>query len=294
MRTPLAGRSGLAGPGCRLLIALALAACGASDDGGGGAKAPADDSAGGAATARQASLAAADTCTGPPPAFMQPVLNGPWQGLLDSLAAHGVSFPDAPGNDDTATVKLCRTCTTVAVEIRSSNLTPCLSPGDLSGPGQRILGLLIVQDTFPAQHGWDTLLPGDSVFAFTNSTGGLATLVYDQGGSGKPAPATAWRFWYCQDGHSNPKTARAQWRPRSGTDDPNPGKGNDGDGDEGGGGGTYGWMACASGCCQFYTPPPNQEMDQTTPPQANPHAPDTVGQGNNQGMSQKPSWCKTT
>lgn len=289
MRTSLAKRSGLAGLARALLLALALGACGGSDEDGGEGAAGSSAADQAAATAA-ADTAAADTCTGPPPAFAQNVLNGSWTGLRDSLAAHGVTFPDIAGNDDTTTVKLCRTCTSVPVEIRSSNLTPCLSPGDLNGAGQRIVGLMIVQDTFPAQHGWDTLLPGDSLFAFTSSTGGLATLVYEQGGGGKPAPATAWRFWYCQDGHSGPGTPRAQWRSRSAPADPNPGKGNDRQEEDGGG--SYGWMACASGCCQFYTPPPNSET-LTTPPQASPNAPDTVGQGQNQGVSLKPSWCRT-
>lgn len=282
MRTSLAGPPGAAGLACRLLLALALAACGGGDDAGDGEGADARTPAPSAAVT---TAAATDTCTGPPPAYAQPVLNGPWQGLLDALAADGVTFPDIGGNDDTTTVKLCRNCGAVAVEIRASNKTPCLAPTDLNGQAQRITGMFIVLDTFPAQQGWDTLLPGDSLFVFARGNG-PATLVYDQGGSGKTAPSTAWQFWYCRDGHQPGKTPQAQWRPRGVPTETGPGKGKGevGDGD---GGGSYGWMACASGCCQFYTPPPNELM-QTTPPQASENAPDTVGHGINYG---RPYWC---
>jgi hypothetical protein len=278
MRTSLAGRSGPAGLACHLVLALALAACGGGgDQGAGGESALRADSAAPRATIASA---ATDTCTGPPPGYAVPVLTGPWQALLDSLAADSVTFPDIPGNDDTTNIKLCRTCSRVDVEIRSSNLTPCLRPEDLQGPLRRITGIFIIQDTFPAQHGWDTLFPGDSVLVFAN-TNGPATLVYDSGGSGKTAPSTAWQFWYCRDGHQNGKTPQAQWRPR-GTPPTRPGKGRDEE--ENGGGGSYGWMTCASGCCQFYTPPPNDAI-QTTAPQASENAPDTVG------VSQRPYWC---
>ncbi|HEX5871004.1 MAG TPA: hypothetical protein VFY65_11330 [Longimicrobium sp.] len=289
MRTSPAGRTGAAGLACGLLLALTLAAC---PGGGGNAEGEKADvnATPSADPATEMSVAAADTCTGPPPAFGIPVLNGSWAGLLDSLSAHGVTFPETPGNDTTAMVKLCQNCDSVRVEIRASNLTPCLKPSDLQGPGRRITGLFIVQGNFPAQNGWDALQPGDSLFAFTNSTGGPATLVYNQNGSGKPSPSNAWMFWYCQDGHSPGNAPRAQWRPRNPSTPGAPGE------EEDGGGGTYGWMACASGCCQFYTPPPNAEFERTTPPQANPNAPDTVGGGPNPGGpgSQKPTWCKTS
>jgi hypothetical protein len=282
MRTSLAGRPGAAGLACRLLLALALAACGGGDDAGEGARA---DSAAVDPGAAVTAAAAADTCTGPPPAYAQPVLTGPWAGLLAALAADGVTFPDITGNDDTTAVKLCRNCGTVPVEIRASNKTPCLRPEDLNGQAQRITGMFIVLETFPAQQGWDTLQAGDSVFVFARGNG-PATLVYDHGGSGKTAPSTAWQFWYCRDGHTGGRTPQAQWRPRGTPPTTGPGKGK-GEVGEGDGGGSYGWMACASGCCQFYTPPPNELM-QTTPPQANANAPDTVGGGPSYG---RPYWC---
>jgi hypothetical protein len=271
------------------VLALALAACGGGGDAGaGGESAPSADAAAARATT---AAAATDTCTGPPPGYALPVLTGPWTTLLDSLAADSVTFPDVTGNDDTASVKLCRNCSKVNVEIRSSNLTPCLRPEDLQGPLRRIAGIFIIQDTFPSQNGWDTLLPGDSVFVFAN-TNGPATLVYNQDGTGKTAPSTAWQFWYCRDGHQNGKTPQAQWRPRGTPPTTGPGKGRDEEG--GGGGGSYGWMTCASGCCQFYTPPPNPII--VTPGQANPRAPDTVGPGRNQGAApgQRPTWCGLT
>lgn len=280
MRTSSAGRSGPAGLARSLLLALALCACGSGGDQSGGETARTTD-----AQAMSATTTAADTCTGPPPTFTQTVLNGSWQGLLTALADSGISFPDVSGNDDTATVKLCRNCDSVRVEIRSGNQTPCLRASDLQGGLNRITGMFIVLDTFPAQRQWNALYPGDTVFTFVNAKAGPATLVYNNNGTTKSAPSNAWMFWFCEDGAQNPKTPQAQWRPR-GTPPP----ATAGDVGEGSTGGTYGWMACVSGCCQFYTPPPNESSQQTTPDVANPNAPDTVGFGANQ---KKPYWCRT-
>lgn len=277
MRTSLAATRRLAGRGWHLLLALVLCACG-------GAEGEAVQSDAAPEARALAATAAADSCTGPPPAYAPPVLTGPWQGLLDSLAADGVAFPDVAGNADTTSVKLCRTCSSVRVEIRSSNMTPCLAPGDLTGQ-PRITGMFVVLDTFPAQQGWETIPAGDSIFAFTGTTGGPATLVYEHGGSGKASPSNSWMFWYCQDGHVNGTAPRAEWKPRDGAQ---AGTATATAAD----GGTYGWMACISGCCEFYTP--GAELIET-PDVADPNAPDTVGPGRNQGSgSQRPSWCRTS
>ncbi|HEU0299307.1 MAG TPA: hypothetical protein VFR37_07635 [Longimicrobium sp.] len=279
METALAQRSGPAGRlASRLVLALALAlaACGGGGDAPESGDTPADTAA-----ALQTTLAT-DTCTGPPPAFGQAVFQGTWQGLLDSLAAHAVTFPDIPGNDDTASVRLCATCEPVRLEIRSSNLTPCLQPDSLRGES-RILGLFILVDSFPGSAQWDPIPAGDTIFTFAFNPGDSpARLAYRQGNNINTALSAAWRFLYCQDGHHNPKIPRAQWRDRV-----TAAMQTDAEEEEEEETGKYGWMACASGCCQFYTTPPGDGLV-TTPDVANPNAPDTVG-----SVRRRVPWCPT-
>jgi hypothetical protein len=293
MRTSLAPRSGLAGLGSRLLLVLALCACGGGGDKG--AKAAADTDT--AAVRTTTAPAAADTCTTPPPAFSVAVLNGqPWKDLTDSLTAHGVTFPDIPGNDSIQSVKLCRNCTPVKMAIRASNFTPCLGTADLTGSGRRIVGEYVLQEAVHGQPGWHDIPAGNSIYVFAHANGAPATLVYEHDKKTNMGPPGAWQFWYCQHdtATTTDKRPQARWRPRGVPDDtlPRPDRPKDdddvGDGDDEGGG-TYGWMACASGCCQFYTPPPNDLMAQTTPTQASQTAPDTVGGGRRVGA---PYWCR--
>lgn len=276
-------------PPRRLLLALtlALAACGGGDE-----PAKSGDPAADTSAAVQTAMAT-DTCTGPPPAFRQAVFNGAWQALLDSLNAHAVTFPDVEGNDDTASVRLCTSanCAPVRMEIRSSNLTPCLQPDSLRGES-RILGLLILVDSFPGAPGWGPIPAGDTIFTFAHQGAGPARLAYRQGDSIRSAPSTAWAFYYCRDGHTG-KTAEAQWRNRRAGNAAGQGKEEVEEGEDTG---KYGWMACASGCCQFYSNPPGDPgEDLVLPDPANPNAPDTVGKGRNQGQGQvqvqRPPWC---
>jgi hypothetical protein len=292
MRTPLAGRPGLAGLTRALLLALALGACGGGDENGEKGKAPADDQAR-AAMATADTAAAADTCTGPPPAFPRTVLTGSWDALQDSLSAHGVTFPNDSLNVSTASVPLCNGCSSVRVQIRSTNLTPCLTPANMKESHPHIVGSLTLMDAFPKQHGWDSLPAGTVLLAFARVAAGPATLVYRDSatGNGKASPATAWMFYYCRDSHSRSKVPRAQWRPRNLSDSISNSVSGTGKGkgpeqvEDGEDGGQYGWMACASGCCQFYTPPPNPitSGEVVLPPQA-------VGPDGKPG-TQQPSWC---
>lgn len=270
MRTSLAGRPGPARLGSRLLLALALCACGEAGEEGEGEALQAEEAV---QTAPEGvSTASTASCTNPPPGYALSVLTGEWQTLLDSLAADSVTFPEVAGNDTTALVALCRNCPPVRVELRSSNFTPCLGPADLGSEQRRIVGMFILHDTFPAQPGWQTIPAGDTIFAFANTIGGPATMVYRDSSRSVTAPSKAWRFWYCQDGHSA-TAPQAQWRPRTAA---NTGTRATTEDD----GGTYGWMACISGCCQFYTPPP-EEIE--LPEKANPKAGEAV--------QNKPSWC---
>jgi hypothetical protein len=269
MGNTVAERSGAAGRPRRwllLALTLALAACGSGDE-----TAKSGDPVGDTAAAVQTAMAT-DACTGPPPAFKDSVFQGTWQGLRDSLTAHAVTFPEIKGHSDTARVRLCEFCDSVRVVIRSSNLTPCLQPGSLDGDA-RILGLLILLDPFAKQQGWDSISAGDTIFTFArNPAQSEAVLAYRHDDRVKLAPDTAWGFAYCEDGHHH-TAPRAEWRDRNRP----PGQGKEGEGET-----LYGWMACASGCCQFYSNPPDPGRPITTPPQADSSAPNTVGKGRNQ------------
>lgn len=274
MRTSLAGRSGLAGFTRVLLLALALGACGGGSEDGGGDSAASDSAsaAAGAAHATQAGTVAADTCTTPPPAFSADLLHGkPWSELIDSLKAAAVQFPDVPGNDSILAVRLCNVpgCAPVRMAIRASNFTPCLQPGDLAGSSPRILGEYVLQEPFnpPAGSGWNPIPKDSSVFVFAHASGAPATMVYAHNGKTRMGPANGWQFWYCLDGDSAAhKLPQAQWKPRgtppSGSTPPaSPPTGGAAQVAEDEDTGSYGWMACASGCCQFYTPPPNETLE---------------------------------
>ncbi len=266
-----------------LLLALALAACGRSD---GGDPAARRDSA--QVDPASPHIAAADsTCTTPPPIPPDSVLRGPWERLTRWIAENNVTFPDDPANIAVDTVPLCPTCTAVGVRLQSGNNTPCITPQNSAE--RRIAGKMVLLETFPAQHQFETIPAGETIYMFSRGTPGAAhpaTLVYRHNGQVKHAPAGSWRFYYCNDGHRHTRP-QAQWRLENLTasqsgQDKSKGKGPDDDGE--GPGGTYGWMACANGCCQFYTPPGML----TTPDQANPNAPDTVPPI---GRLPPPAWC---
>jgi hypothetical protein len=273
MRDPLRTRCWMPGRLPAVLLALALAACGGGDDGGGG-EAVAGDSA--QTETQSAQVAAADSTCTPPPVPSPAVLTGKWQDLVTWINTNNVTFPTTPQNVAVDTVPLCPGCKGVGVRLQSTSSTYCITPQNV--PEQRIAGMMVLLDTFPEQGGFQTIPAGDTIFMFSRGTPGAshhATLVYRHGTDTRHAPAKSWKFFYCQDGHVNTAPA-AQWRP----EDPagagaekGKGKGRDDDGE--GPGGTYGWMACANGCCQFYTPPPNAEETE----------------GGSGGPP--PPWCKT-
>ncbi|HEX2078339.1 MAG TPA: hypothetical protein VHG08_11540 [Longimicrobium sp.] len=216
MRTQLAGRRGWCGTGCRLVLALALCACGGGDDGGGETdEAAASGSADAPPAAAAPAPAAGDTCTGPPPAYAANLLTGRWNALVARLAADGITFPQTPENDLAGEMKLCPDCTEVAVRIRSSRHTPCLGTEHLTGE-PRILSMYTVQGDFPAQHGWEALSPGDTVFVFATVADGDATLVYNSAGTARTSPPGAMKFRICPDGHNPGRRPRVRWRAGAG------------------------------------------------------------------------------
>lgn len=279
MRDPQQPRRRWPGPALGLLLtALALAGCGRGD----GTAERADTTV--TADSAQLRLARADSAEceappSPPPSLLRP--GASWAALEAWLAQNQITFPDTPENIAVDTVPMCLGCTSVGVRLQSTDRTYCLTKQQSAQ--QRIAGRLTLLDTFPAQNGYQTIPRGAQVYMFSRGTPGMvqpATVVYKYNDAVTHAPPTAWRFYYCdhQLGGTRPG---AQWRPEDTTPRP------PGDGDNGGGngGGTYGWMACANGCCQFYTPPPIM-----TPDPANEHAPDTVPPHGPGGMP-PPKWC---
>ncbi|HEU4885171.1 MAG TPA: hypothetical protein VFT45_23115 [Longimicrobium sp.] len=280
--------------GRRLLLALALCACGGGGDADDASPARTAD-----ATASAARAAGEDCPT--PPAVDPARFKGPWdvlsRYLVDSL---GLTFPNQVLPDsNTQKVQLCENCEMVEMTILPEATTYCTQRDSLNG-GQRILGILVLRSAFTPSDSseWkDPIQANDSIFMFASTPNGPATMVYrnDQG-QAVVAPDSSWMFYYCPDVHRGNRP-EAKWRPRNvpvstTAGGPPAGKGKDEDDEENDGGGTYGWMACASGCCQFYTPPPNPIMTET-PGQANEHAPDTVGRGRNRAAEpgKTPSWC---
>jgi hypothetical protein len=271
-----------------LLLALALCSCG-----GGGEKArPADATA-------SAARAAGDSACPTPPAVDPARFTGEWAALssyiVDSL---GATFPNEVLPDsNTRRVRLCETCDEVPMTILPETTTYCTRPDSLNGT-QRLMGILILRSTFTGSDstGWETIQANDSIFMFASRTDGPATMVYrNDRGQAVVAPDASWMFYYCADMHPG-RRPEAKWRSRapSGGGSPAADKGKGKGLEEGDDGGSYGWMACASGCCQFYTPPPNPTITET-PDQANENAPDTVGKGRNPAAApgQRPSWCPT-
>ncbi|HEX5871005.1 MAG TPA: hypothetical protein VFY65_11335 [Longimicrobium sp.] len=282
-RSAAAGRFGR-----RLLLALALCACGG--EGGGAEKDVAAD------TPRAVALASQQaqddtTCTTPAPVASAALLGGPWQVLADDMKRQGAQFPVNGKNADTFPVPLCKGCSPVRLVIEANvSTSTCVTPRVLADAAakqsQVFLGAFVFAEAYPGDTaGWPAFKAGDTLALFANDTSSVATIVYrNASGAATRGPAT-WQFYYCQDNH--PRTnARANWIAR-----PRPNGHDDDDG-----GGTYGWMACASGCCQFYTPPPNFEGNLIdVPGKGNVPAPGAVGQGGNPGRGYgRPYWCTGT
>jgi hypothetical protein len=294
MQSSLTPPSSAARFASRLVLALALCACGGGGDADAAAPARSADATASAARA-------AGDCPAPP--VVDPArFKGPWEGLSRYIVGElGATFPDeVPADSNTARVRLCPNCELVRMTILPEATTYCTQPGQLDG-GQRLMGILVLKETFTGSDstGWQTIQANDSIFMFASRPDGPATMVYESDGRQVVvAPDTSWMFYYCTDAHGGTRP-EAKWRSRSapGTTGQTAGKGkggddDDDDDDDDDGGNTYGWMACASGCCQFYTPPPNPIMTET-PDNASPRAPDTVGKGRNQAASPgaRPSWC---
>jgi hypothetical protein len=262
MRDPQQRRRRWAGGATTLLLALALAGCGGGDSGG---QAADGDSAQIAANQGKGPPGggAPGSCL-PPPPVTDSVLGGTWTGLVGWLGSQGVTFPDTPDNVAVGSSPLCvgNGCQPVQLRLQSTAQTYCLTAPQASE--QRIMGMMVLLEAFPGTPSVPAIPAGDSIFLFARGTPGAqspATLVYRQGDkiAQLPSGKAGWNFVFCNDGHPNDKP-KAQWRTDVDTASAQT---------AGGGGaadavaateesmeGDYAWLACANGCCQFYTPPP--------------------------------------
>jgi hypothetical protein len=235
-----------AGRGARLtrllLLGLAVAACGDAGETG-------DAAAGDSAQARAAGAGSADRGAGPqcPPS---PAIDttfftdSTWSSFLGWIGQNRVRFtgPGARRN-----VPLEPEGTPVSMTIQSEQRTHCTRRDDVRGQ-TRIAGIFRVESGASAFG--HTFAAGDTIFVFSHDTIGRPVLAFRNGTRVGTAPATAnWRFRFCHDGHPH-ASAAADWRQFD-----RPPNGPPGEEDPG----TYGWMACASGCCQFYIPPKDPE-----------------------------------
>jgi hypothetical protein len=243
--------------GRRLLLLLAVAACG-----GGGDAPPRAEPADRDVSARADTTAGTGVQCAPSPAVNPALLSDTtkWARLTSWRVQSGVAFADANADSTRAWVRLCAGCNPVKLRIVSENRTYCNSPGSLHDT-TRIAGVWAVEEGTVTPPGWGvTFSPGDSIFVFAHDTASSAILAYRVGNRVHRAPANAWSFHYCQHGGPGFNQPRARWRDRGtdhvvtvpGNGGPPDVPGPPGDSDPPG---TYGWMACASGCCQFYIPP---------------------------------------
>ena len=276
MRDSLDPRRRIPGRARTLLLTLALAAC---DGGGGGGAGEGGDTADAAQPQAALSKTGGDGNCSPPPIIPNSLVvpGASWANLEKFLTDSAVTFPDTPDNTAVATVPLCpgAGCGSTSLRLQSTDRTFCLD--SVRANQQRIAGRMTVLTPYPGGGGVDPLPAQAVIYMLSRGNPGryqVATLVYNNNGQVKQMPPGSWRFYYCADGEVGTKP-RAQWRPETVTH----GGGTRGPRDGGGGGGgTYGWMACANGCCQFYTPPPSTEFPEL-PDKGN--TPDSI-----------PPWCR--
>lgn len=252
MRTLLARPLPSAGRLARTL-ALALTLCACGGGGSGDAADPPDSAAQDAGTAASRGRPAPPTCLGPPPGVPSDRLKGTWANLLEWVRLNGVQFSDSTVDSTTTRVQLSREARPDSMTISSEFRMPCLTSDSLKA--MRISAIYTLNDSVTVPEWGHTFKNGDSIFAFTGGTDTTAILAYRSGENVALAPDFAWRFRYCPEPVPGRRRPQGKWRDTldkphgNGTDN---GKGPDNQP----GPGTYGWLACASGCCQFYIPPP--------------------------------------
>ncbi|HEX2203375.1 MAG TPA: hypothetical protein VHG91_08755, partial [Longimicrobium sp.] len=206
-----------------------------------------------------------------PAAGFQPVSGLPWSTVQAYLG--GVSF--AEDSADTGNVKVCEECNAFRARVVSEKRSYCLKESDLQG-SLRLVGMMVALEPPVGKQpsGFGPQNKGDALYLFARGT--QAYVMYQARSlPNQPAGDTsvvvpAWSFHFCADGgHGNRSKAAARWIPDTVTEitgDAAQVKGKDDDVVGGGGGQlSYGWMACANGCCQFYGPPPQQDLETIDP-----------------------------
>ena len=247
--------------GAALLFTLALAACGGGGGSGDGEASAGSDSAAAAAEARTAAAGPNANCDPPPAATFQPVSGVPWSQVQAYLQQLQWADDSAAVGD----VQLCARCTKFSTRVVSEARSYCTRKQDLAQ--LRAIGVMkaLQPPTGQQPSGFGPQNKGDSLYLFAR--GDSAYVIYQaRSQPNNPAGdttvvAAGWSFHFCADGgHGTRSKAAAQWRPDTlaTTTTQTRGKGEVG---SGGGQLSYGWMACANGCCQFYGPPPAQQQD---------------------------------
>jgi hypothetical protein len=186
-----------------------------------------------------------------------------WVELSAHVRERGARFPFTELNSATRTVRLCDSCATAELTIHADIATQCTTPEQMNGE-TRVMAIFVLASDFggDSRNGWGPIPKGDSIYAFATDTFSDATLAYrDREGRVARARNGFWAFYYCKHDRIPAGDSLVQWRDRgpppttrARTDRAKDKDDDDEDEDDG----SYGWMACASGCCQFYTPPPNQ------------------------------------
>lgn len=239
--------------GRRLLLLLALAAC--RHDGGDKAPNASDASGEPRQTVADKGRGGEAACE-PSPAVDPRLLDSTtaWADFERQLHSVDVRFVNTQDDSTITRVALCDSgCDSVTLQIVSERRTDCNTVGNFDST--RIVGLWRVLEGTVTPPGWGrTFNKGDSIFLFARDTFSSASVVYQVGDRVHRAPPHAWNFRYCQEAHVG-TGPQGRWRTRELTlqrqrRDTLPGGGDPP--------GTYGWMSCASGCCQFYIPPTNE------------------------------------
>lgn len=149
------------------------------------------------------------------------------------------------GVSDRRLVKACAKCTPADVTLFPESRTLNLR-ADAFPEGMRVMGRLVRHDkTVAPELGFPEDAASDTAYLMVTSP--TRAVVMYRNLEGRIAFSEQWGFRPNPDGHVwTEPTARWRQRVTAGAAGAPV--------DEGG---QYGWMACASGCCQFYTPPPN-------------------------------------
>jgi hypothetical protein len=166
--------------------------------------------------------------------------NQPWARAAGYLSRLNFTL----GVSDRRATKGCAKCTPADVTLTPESRSLYLR-ADAFPEGMRVMGRLVRHDdTVAPELGFPADAAGDTAYLMVTSP--TRAVVMYRNTEGRIAFTEPWGFRPNPDGHVwTEPTARWRDRAAGGATAASPE------------GGDLGWMACASGCCQFYTPPPN-------------------------------------